>query len=100
MQIKEGANLQGLHFMTRPMMVQADEVWKNHGQELVVTSGLEGTHSAGSLHYCGRALDFRTRFWEREEQEEVYKELRARLSTKAFDVILHKTHIHVEYDPK
>ena len=101
MQIKNGVILSGLDIHMQPVLKAADRVWRDHGQELVVTSGLEGTHSAGSLHYYGRALDFRTRFWERSEQEEVLKEMTTILEDTEYeyDLILHSTHLHVEYDP-
>ena len=99
MQIKEGANLNGLDINIRPALVAAEEIWKKAGEELVVTSGMDGTHSAGSLHYYGRALDFRTRYFDTAAAKAVYGALRATLN-EDFDVILHKSHIHVEYDPK
>ncbi len=100
MEIKEGAQLAGLKIEMRPALLCADAVWKEFGRELVVTAGLDGAHSAGSLHYYGLAVDFRTRFWPRSDvQHKVASRLRQLLSDE-FDVILHRSHIHVEYDPK
>ena len=99
MEIKSGAILIGLDINIRPALVEADRIWKATGQELVVTSGLDGTHSAGSLHYYGRAVDFRTRYFSLEEREMVLAAMRASLSDD-FDIILHSSHMHVEYDPK
>lgn len=98
--IKEGASLQGLQIVMRPVLIAADKVWKEHDQELVVTSGTDGTHSAGSLHYYGLALDFRTRYFSETDKNTVYSELIKELDPRLYDVILHNTHIHVEYDPK
>lgn len=98
MKIKEGANISGISLKLRPALIAADKLWKEHGEELVVTSGLDGTHSAGSLHYYGLAVDFRTRYWDTEEQRIVGQELREVLG-EDYDVIVHSTHIHVEYDP-
>jgi len=98
MKIKEGASIQGLDIRMRPALIVADRIWKELGQELVVTSGLDGEHSAGSLHYYGRAVDFRTRYFNEREVADA-KLFLSRALGPDFDVILHSTHIHVEYDP-
>lgn len=100
MKIKKGASLQGLQYEMRPVLTTADDVWNKHGKELVVTAGTDGTHSAGSLHYYGYAVDFRTYYFSKENKEAVYQELKSILSDKLYDVVKEKTHIHVEYDPK
>ena len=102
MKIKNGVILAGLDIEMRPVLIAADKIWKAHGQELVVTSGLEGTHSAGSMHYYGLALDFRTRYFE-DDGAAVNVELQCELDNLFrgdYDVILHSSHIHVEYDPE
>lgn len=99
MKIKDGANIQGLDICMRPALIKADRIWKNLGQELVVTAGLDGSHSAGSLHYYGRALDFRTRYFSDATKRIAADQLRDGLGDD-FDVIEHATHIHVEFDPK
>ena len=98
MQIKEGASLQGLDIKMRPVLLAADRIWKGRGQELVVTAGTDGTHSAGSLHYYGLALDLRTRYFAPGEVGNVVIQLREALGAD-FDVIKHASHIHVEFDP-
>tara|TARA_R110001583_G_scaffold34551_1_gene115878 strand:- start:26827 stop:27126 length:300 start_codon:yes stop_codon:yes gene_type:complete len=98
MQIKEGASLQGLDIRMRSALITADRIWQQHGQELVVTAGLDGTHSAGSLHYYGRAIDLRTRYFDKAAAVAVAGELRDALGSD-FDVVLHSSHVHVEYDP-
>ena len=99
MKIKNGANIQGIDIKMRPVLIAAEDVWKDHGQELVVTCGMDGEHSAGSLHYYGLAVDLRTHYFILEkERHEVAAELRVRLS-QDYDVIVHDSHIHVEYDP-
>jgi len=102
--IKQGANIQGLDIRMRPALIEAESIWKAHGQPdgVTVTSGLDGTHSAGSLHYYGLAVDFRTRYWTPETAKKVFDKLKARLRAIShnFDVIYHKTHIHVEWDEK
>jgi len=99
MQIKSGVNMAGLDIRMRPALIAAEKIWKDLGQELVVTSALDGTHSAGSLHYYGRALDFRTRDFTDNEEKSAVKRLR-RDAGEDFDVVLEKSHIHCEYDRK
>ena len=93
----------------RPVLVAANIVWTRHGQELVVTSGLDGTHSAGSYHYYGFALDLRTRYFITiEEVNEVAEDLRQEIRRQAwakfgvhgadaYVVIVEKDHMHVHY---
>lgn len=97
MQIKKGAMISGLTLVMRPVLVYANQIWNKYGQELVVTSGLDGTHSAGSLHYYGLAVDFRSRYFNKKLQKQVVKELQNALGGD-YDVVLHRTHIHAEFD--
>lgn len=98
MKIKEGVVLAGLDIKMRRVLIEAEDVWHFHGEELVVTSGLEGTHSAYSFHYYGLALDFRHRYFSEDVRKIAVEDLQLALG-KSFDVVLEKTHIHVEYDP-
>jgi len=98
MKIKKGANIQGIDLKMRPVLIHASRVWAKHGKELVVTCGLNGAHSAGSLHYYGLALDFRTRYFDQNKVKYIAGELRSILGAD-YDVIVHSSHIHVEYDP-
>lgn len=97
MKIKEGAILSGLHPMMRRVLIEANQIWKEHGQELAVTSGLDGTHSAGSAHYYGCAVDLRTRYFSDAELASVMQELTKRLPT-IYYIKLEKDHIHVHYE--
>jgi len=99
MKKKEGVILAGLNIKVRPILVIAARIWKAHGQELVVTSGLDGVHSPGSLHYYGLALDLRTHYFSVEETKIIALELQEALG-EDYDVVIHSTHIHTEYDPK
>ena len=69
------------------------------GYSCTITSGMEGKHKEGSLHYKGRALDFRTRNIP-EEHRGTIRDAVVKAMGPDFDVVLHKTHMHVEYDPK
>lgn len=63
----------------------------------IVTSGSEGQHMAGSLHYVGKAVDLRTRDLSSLQVVQLIASLRAWLG-EDFDVIDESNHIHVEYD--
>jgi hypothetical protein len=98
--IKAGACVIGME----PRMVRAciviGKVYAQFGPyTCVLTSGVDGTHSLVSLHYRGRAADFR--FWNVPEARRpaLRDALKAALG-KDFDVVLEKDHIHVELDPK
>ena len=100
MKIKDGVDLKGLNIVMRIVLISADLVWRKHGQELVVTSGLDGDHSAGSLHYFGYALDFRTRYFDNLSLISVRNDLQAELDKYdegGYVVLLESDHIHVEF---
>lgn len=102
MQFKSGVNYVGLQIHIRRVLKHADEIWRRLGQELVVTSALDGTHSAGSLHYYGYAVDLRSRYFSDAEKAEAVKLLKtalAQYSGRRYRVIVHDTHIHVQYVP-
>lgn len=69
------------------------------GYDCMITSGVNGEHSRGSEHYKGDALDFRTRHMRAGDAARLTEEVRIALG-KDFDVVLERTHLHVEYDPK
>lgn len=100
MKIKEGASLQGLNVKMRSALIAASRVWETYGQELVITSGTDGAHSAGSLHYYGFAIDCRTRYFNDREVDDVGQTLHSIIGHLGYDIFVHKTHIHIEYDPK
>lgn len=99
MKLKDNAvNIWGLKKEMRPVLHNAEKIWKNHGQELVVTCARNGMHSAGSLHYFGLAIDLRTNYFKNlAETKQVAYELSNVLGSN-YDVIIEDTHIHVEYD--
>jgi len=99
LRIKDGVSLAGLKKEMRIALIEADDIWKQHGQDLWVTEYMGGEHSAGSLHYGGYALDLRTRYFGDSEARVVSAKLREALGGD-YDVVLHTTHLHVEFDPK
>lgn len=99
MQIKDGVIMAGLKIEMQKVLIAADLIWKDLGEELVITGALDGTHSAGSLHYYGYALDLRTRYFNEDQKHVAGVGLRDELGGD-YDVIVHGSHIHVEYDPE
>ena len=101
MRVKDDSiSLLGLSVQAYFAMNVADQVAKEHGQELVITSGSEAIkHSITSLHFSGDAFDMRTRFWSASEVKQVRDEIAARLG-RHFDVVIEGDHIHIEYQPK
>jgi hypothetical protein len=99
MKLKNNVIMAGLHPVMRPALIQADKIWTYLDQELVVTSALDGEHSASSLHYFGYALDFRIRYFEEKERWQAWSMLSERLERldSDYSVILEEDHIHVEY---
>jgi hypothetical protein len=93
----------GALLSTRPEMDYARRIlariWTAHGYQLTVTSGLDSTHSAESLHYEGLAEDYRTRDVAPSQLSGMVSEARAILG-RDYDVVLESDHLHVEYDPK
>ena len=89
---------------------QLDEVWDDalprihdvfgmYGLQTWITSADDLKHMAGSFHYIGLALDFRSYYWlDYIDQVELADKL-AFIVGDDFDVVLEKDHIHVEYDP-
>jgi uncharacterized protein YcbK (DUF882 family) len=75
-------------------------IYKSHGYDCVITSGCDGDHMNGSLHYNGNAHDYRISNIDISNIGEIMlKEIREALGNE-YDVILEKNHFHVEYDPK
>ncbi len=99
MRIKKGVKLRGLLPQTVLASVVAAGVYQEHNQEFRLTSGTEGMHMAGSLHFSGGAFDCGIRGIGSVEAKKIRDEISSRLQGE-FDVVLEKNHIHVEYQPK
>lgn len=72
-------------------------------QDMLITSGNDGTHMKGSKHYTDEALDMRSHQLTTENTQAIIRVLRRRLG-KDYQVILESVtlpneHIHIEYDP-
>jgi hypothetical protein len=107
MRLKPGVSLRGVKPETVAGMHIADGVCNDRFYELVITSVTDGKHSPNSLHYVGYAFDMRTRYafdmrtrgLPQVLQNNLAADLREALGQE-FDVVLEKTHIHVEFQPK
>ena len=99
MTIKSGVSVVGI----KPEMLIAlpiiDQCYQKVGVECVLTSGTEGTHGRGSLHYVGLAADFRTNTLKSDQKTRLLNLVSGAL-TGEYDVILEKTHLHCEFQPK
>lgn len=100
MRIKPGASLQGLQPVMRKVLLEADEVWQENGhpEGATITSGTDGVHSAGSVHYYGYAVDVRTRDDAPAVVDGMARDLQRRLGPR-YQVVVEPTHVHVEWWP-
>ena len=94
------------HSMMFVVMQIVDAVLgNNYGvKECWVTSGNDSVHSSKSLHYDGKALDFRTSNWPRGKKKDIVVEIKKALGYD-FDVVFEsegkpQEHCHIEYQPK
>lgn len=79
-------------------------IFNLRGYSCVVTSGNDGTHGPHSLHYKGKALDFRTRHIPMIDKLPIHAAMKAALGAQ-WDVLLEyagmdNEHCHIEWDPK
>ena len=100
MERSNNVQLAGLHESFRRALPAIKKVYAEFGLVMVITSGLDGLHSAGSVHYYGKAVDLRSRDLEgvqlpSETKDKIAAKLRAVLGC-CFDVVVEKDHIHVE----
>ena len=98
MRLKYGVSVAGVRPEIVLAMQVAESVLRELGEELVVTSCLDGQHGRNSLHYVGLAFDLRTRDL-KVDPSEVTARLREALGPQ-FDIVLEPTHIHVECQPE
>lgn len=84
--------------------VIANDIFKKHNIEFVITSANDGTHSEKSKHYSDEAIDIRSKHIpDSKTKEMVLSELK--LALPNFDVILEhlneaNEHFHCEWDDK
>ena len=100
MNLKKGVSIQLIQPQIILALIIANEIWKELGQDLVITAGNEYSdkHSITSYHYQGLAVDLRTRYFAAHEKLTAFQNLKRNLG-ESFDVVFHPTHIHIEFDP-
>lgn len=98
---KKGVKLAGLRPEIIACAIVIDGIYQRHGRPegVTVTSVVDGKHSPNSLHYDGYAIDTRTHYFDKGTQKKVAQAIRDAL-TDEFDVVLERTHIHTEFDPR
>lgn len=97
--LKPGTRLHGIKPEMMVALMSAQDVWRDFGQVLVITSCVDGKHTRASKHYSGCAVDLRTSVLNADQQKQAQKLLADALGSD-FDVILESDHMHIEYDPK
>jgi hypothetical protein len=95
--VKPGAIVNSVQAMEYARRVIAG-IFNRNSYQLVITSGIDSVHMAGSLHYTGRAEDYRTRDIHPADLSRMVAEIRSALGSD-YDVIIEPDHLHVEYDP-
>ena len=74
-------------------------VYWSYCERITVTSCKDGNHSRSSLHYTGDAIDLRIKDMTKPMAKAISDEIRESLGLQ-YDVVLEKTHIHIEFQPK
>lgn len=97
MRIKEGVKLDGIQTSITKTFHIIEFFLRSHGQEMWITSALDGKHKEGSKHYTGEAIDLR--IWDLINKQDCVTLIQEALGND-YDVVLEPSHIHVEYDPK
>lgn len=105
MKLKGGVRLTDLCPQMALGAVIVAAVFERFGAECVVTSGNDSRHSERSLHYKGRAMDFRTKFESLNGREQALRDAVKEALGDEFDVVIEaigttNEHLHVEWDPK
>ncbi len=98
--IKPGVDLRGLvPQMAIAFSIAQDIFREKAGVPCAITSGSDGKHGPHSLHYQGKALDFRTRHLRPDQVHPIFTALKQALGEQ-YDTVLEEDHIHCEFDPK
>jgi len=100
MRLKESVKLQGIRPELLICIMVVESIYNNYDVELVITSVMDGQHKRSSAHNTGRGVDVRTRNIPNDDiKQKIINDIRASL-TDEFDLVIHSTHFHLEFDPK
>ncbi len=94
--IKKGVRIHGIKPEVVLALVIADQVYQQLGHDLVITAVIDGKHMRASIHYMGGAVDLRL---PGADGIAARNRIALRLGDD-FDVVLEKSHIHIEWQPK
>lgn len=99
--IKPGVSLKGLQPQMAVAYTIVQDIYRQFGYGCTVTSGNDSVHMAGSCHYTGDALDFRTKHLERPDFRVMMEEIKVALGQE-FDVVIEgegteNAHLHIEW---
>ena len=97
--IKSSVDLRGLQPQMCIAYLIASRCYEKHGYTCVITSASDSKHGPNSLHYCGKALDIRTRHLPSPSKQLLRDQIAEALGPQ-FDVVLEADHIHMEFDVK
>lgn len=95
--VKGGVDLNGISTHITRILHIIEPILRKYGQEMVITSGLDGVHKQNSKHYSGCAIDLR--IWDLLHKDSCVSAMQVAIG-EDYDVVLEGTHIHLEYDPK
>lgn len=98
--IKPSSSVNGLKPEILLAIFIATSVYNDFEYNLTITAVTDGKHSKGSLHYVGYAVDIRIRnIKSQEDLNKIVFNIKSALGDE-YDVILHATHLHIEFQPK
>lgn len=103
LEIKPGVRVTGIRTETLLALRVIEGAFADAGYPTTtLTSGVEGSHSRGSLHYTGCAVDIRISNVPTEKLPPLRDEIARRLGGPGgdYDVVLEGSHFHIEFQPK
>ena len=95
MLLKAGVDISRLERNTRRSLYKVAFIFSEARELFIITSTYEGNHGEGSLHYNDQAYDVRL---PNDSRLRIFAKIKEDLGPD-FDVVMEKTHYHIEYDP-
>ena len=95
MLIKAGVDISRLERHTRRSLSVVAMIFSEERELFIITSTYEGNHSERSLHYANQAYDVRL---PDDSKLRIFAKLKEQCGPD-FDVVMERTHYHIEYDP-
>jgi len=100
--LKPGVEISDLDLLMVDAIPKIVRVFDAFGYRATITSGRDGEHMVGSLHYSGRALDWRT--WADDHGTQIRASIKEKICEEIvrecprLQAIPEATHIHTELD--